>query len=671
MRPGVSRPGVMRPGVSIIIPVYDSEKTLDLLVSAIQSVFSPEDPNWEILMIDDRSSDNSWGNICGLSRQVPALRGIRLDKNYGQQNAICCGLSEARFDKSVTMDDDMQHAPSEIPALISCLELGGFDVVYGISRERHHNWYRNIGSRFLNFLFEKSLEKPVGIGISSFRALRTDLGKQIASAASGFVYVSAATFRRTKKAGNVKTGHSRRQFGKSNYSLRRLIAIVMNICLYYSNLPFIHRLRRRTPIFCIAERTPQRLLIAGAGACQLTAIKRARELGISVVTADYLPNAPGKSICDFTDPASTFDFEGVLSAAMRYRIDGIFTLGTDQPIMTCAQVAEKLGLFSFLMPHEAARLTDKRLMKETLKNAAIPSVPFVYLNSEDCGSLPFAFPIVIKPLDSQGQRGVYKCSDREELKALFVKSLSYSRGSQLLAEAYYESCEITVSGWVECGDLTILTVTDRLTFEAPPVIGISHGHHFPTKYLKSHGDEINALSRDVACAFNIKQGPVYIQMLIGSSGIVVNEVAGRLGGAHEDRLIPRVTGFDPLSWALNAVLDKSYDVGLLQKYDFRANPGYASMELFFARPGTVVSLTSMELLMEQLPFVEFAQHHLKQGSIIPAIESAAGRAGYIFFCADSEDQLQSRRAAVYDKLEILDADGRNLVIKPPINIGCP
>jgi hypothetical protein len=124
-----------------------------------------------------------------------------------------------------------------------------------------------------------------------------------------------------------------------------------------------------------------------------------------------------------------------------------------------------------------------------------------------------------------------------------------------------------------------------------------------------------------------------------------------------------------LSWALASVLEKSYDVGLLQNYDFRTNPGSASMELFFARPGTILSLTSMEMLMEQLPFVEFGQHHFEQGASIPAIDSAAQRAGYVFFCADSEEQLQSRRAAVYDKLEILDPNGRNLVIRPPdINI---
>ena len=662
----------MNQGVTILIPVYLSQHSLTELVEKILTVYPDDCRQTELLLVDDGSTDYSWEIICQLSRIHPAVRGIRLAGNFGQQNALCCGFAHASHPLIITMDDDLQHDPEEIPVLLDALVKENLDVVYGIPPIRPHPWHRNWGSRLTHHLFQLALGKPKGIRIGSFRAIRGSLARKIAAEGRGFVYVSAATFRHTRKVGNIPISGAPRRYGTSNYSMFRLIRVFLKLLIYHGELPLLSLFRKDTPIYEIAERTPLRLLIAGAGSCQVNAIRRAQDMGYSVIAADYLEDSPGKKIADFQDLASTFDPVGIQRAAQCFGAHGILTLGTDQPVLTCAQVAQELGLPSFFDPHAAQRLTHKKLMKQLLYQHQIPVVPYALLASTD-ETLPFPYPVVIKPMDSQGQRGVFLCRDQGELVRLFPISLTYSREQELMVEAYYPSDEITISGWVKDGKLTVLTVTDRLIFSSPPTIGICYGHRIPSKWASSLGDEIESIMERIVAAVPIQNGPVYVQMLQGSQGLLVNEIAGRLGGAYEDLMIPLITGFDPLLWSIKAALGQPVWVPtegkeetVLQEYDFRFNPKYGMMELFFAAPGKISSMTSMEEIKAQLPFIEFGQHQYQVKDEIPSIKYAGQRAGHLFYLARNEEELESRRVQVYQSLQILDEEGSNLVLHHPL-----
>jgi len=159
---------------------------------------------------------------------------------------------------------------------------------------------------------------------------------------------------------------------------------------------------------------------------------------------------------------STFDAEGCLEVARKYKIDGILTVGTDQPVLTCAKVASDFELPFFLDAETAKAVTHKKVMKNIFKEYEIPSAKYRLLKegfTED-ELRGLKFPLVIKPLDSQGQRGVYKVSSLQEIRNLLPNVLSYSRENEILVEEFYESEEITLSGWVREGIVHILTVTD-------------------------------------------------------------------------------------------------------------------------------------------------------------------------------------------------------------------
>ncbi|WKY45660.1 ATP-grasp domain-containing protein [Eubacteriaceae bacterium ES2] len=408
-----------------------------------------------------------------------------------------------------------------------------------------------------------------------------------------------------------------------------------------------------------------KIQILGGGNNQVNGIRRAKQKGHQVVLVDYYKNPPGKAFASVHEAASTFDVVKNLEIAQKHQIDGVMTMGTDQPVYTVSRIAQALNLPAFLDPETAMAVTNKAVMKEKLAAARIRTVPYVYLDKKitsqalDKELSEFSYPVVLKPLDSQGQRGVYKLNSSQEVFASLPQTLSYSRKDKALLESYYDSDEITVSAWAQEGMVNILTVTDRLTFESGKNIGICYAHQSPSKH---HGRlaEITTLIEKIAQVFGIRSGPIYVQLLVGEKGILVNEIACRIGGAYEEIFIPYLTGFD----IVDQVID--YSLGLSKpfiKMKLDCSPKYLSVQLFFARPGTIKAISPIEALLK-LPGLISAGLNVKVGQKLSDIDNATARAGYFIVAQDSKKALDQAVERAYDLLSIENEDGKNLVIKP-------
>jgi biotin carboxylase len=407
-----------------------------------------------------------------------------------------------------------------------------------------------------------------------------------------------------------------------------------------------------------------RLLILGGGSAQLSLIKKAKKMGHEVVVSDYYQDAPGKKFADFNSESSTFDFAANLKTAEKYKVDGVLTAGTDQPVYTAARVAKRLNLNQYLSLETAEAVTNKKVMKKKFSKEEIPTVKYKIIASDFSDQIleNFKRPFVVKPLDSQGQRGVFKLDNIAQIREKFNEVLSYSREEKILVEEYYESDEITVSGWVLDGETTLLTVTDRLRFEAGIHIGICSSHLFPSKYLKKYFFEIKNISEKIVNEFGIKNGPIYFQFLIGEEGLKVNEIACRIGGAYEGDFMPALTGVDILEMMLRLAAGEPVKQKALQNYSIQANHKYLSSQLFFAGPGKIADITDDFELLE-LEGVLKAGFNYKAGDLIPDIENATARAGHFIVLADNKLELEQRVTAVYDKLKIIDQSGKNLVYR--------
>lgn len=406
-----------------------------------------------------------------------------------------------------------------------------------------------------------------------------------------------------------------------------------------------------------------KLLILGAGHIQENAIRRAKALGHTVIVSDYFLDPPGKAYADYHEQISTFDIEKNIEIGLKYRIDGIMTLGTDQPVYTAARVAETLKLPALLDVTTAKAVTNKKVMKRIFKEAGIPTVNYL-LTSQDFNDsviMGLHYPVVVKPLDSQGQRGVYKLRSIEEIREVFQDVLSYSREREILIEEYYPSSEITVSGWVVAGELYLISVVDRISLENQRHIGICTAHRFPSRFLKPYFPQIKAISELIVSAFQIKNGPVYFQMLVGNEGIKVNEIACRIGGAYEDIYLHKATGIDLLEMLIRVSLNEPVNFKPLTDYNLLANKKRFSVEMFFCKPCEIGAVTDRESL-EELPGIIRAGFNVKLGDRIPEIINATQRAGYFIAEGDNDAVLQENVERAYASLGIYDSKGNNQLI---------
>ena len=232
--------------ISIVVPVYNSEETLELLCHRIETTFNRLlIKNYEIILIDDFSRDKSYKKMVNIFNTNPKVSSIiQLAKNFGQQNAIMCGLHYARGELVATLDDDLQHPPEELEKLINKIHEG-YDVVFGIPDKKMHPCYRNLGTKLIGFLFNRVCRKPQNVEVSSYRLIRKDIVKKIIKDKRSFVYLAPIIFKITKHAAKVTVRHNHREYGQSNYSLSKLIGLLIKLIIYYTwDFQFISSLNR-------------------------------------------------------------------------------------------------------------------------------------------------------------------------------------------------------------------------------------------------------------------------------------------------------------------------------------------------------------------------------------------------------------------------------------------
>lgn len=239
--------------ISLIIPVYNSRNSLDELYYRLSMEMKKICIEYEIILIDDGSQDHSYAKMTEIHKKDSRVKVIQLEGNFGQQNAIMCGFHYAKNDYIVTLDDDLQHRPEHIEKLLNKLD-DGYDVVYGIAEIKQHTFYRNLGSKLTNYLFNKICSKPKKIKVSSFRVIRRNIVKKIIDNDSSFVYISAIILKITKNIGNVYIKHDMRKYGRSNYNFINLFKLFIKLYIYYSNKSFVKLFISSKPQFKIKEK---------------------------------------------------------------------------------------------------------------------------------------------------------------------------------------------------------------------------------------------------------------------------------------------------------------------------------------------------------------------------------------------------------------------------------
>jgi undecaprenyl-phosphate 4-deoxy-4-formamido-L-arabinose transferase len=222
--------------ISVVVPVFNADKSLRELVSRLPAVLHGLCEKYELILVNDGSEDRSWETITRLTAEHVWIRGIDLMRNYGQHNALLCGIRAANHEIVVTLDDDLQHPPEEIPKLVQKL-AEGYDVVYGTREKRQHGPWRTLASFVTRWTLRSTLGSKVPHDFSAFRAFRTQAREAFQQYNSPFVSIDVLLTWASTQFASIKVRHDSRPFGGSTYTFRKLVSYVPLMMTGFSTLP--------------------------------------------------------------------------------------------------------------------------------------------------------------------------------------------------------------------------------------------------------------------------------------------------------------------------------------------------------------------------------------------------------------------------------------------------
>ena len=401
----------------------------------------------------------------------------------------------------------------------------------------------------------------------------------------------------------------------------------------------------------------KKILVLGGGLLQIPLIKMALQKGFKVHLSDYYENPPGRFLADGYRRISTFSVEDNLAYAREKDIDYILTIGTDQPVYTAACVSEKLGLSCPISAEQGLALTHKYYMKTIMSRAGVPSPRFrTARQAEDIRVSGLRYPIVLKPADSQGQRGIFVIDgseSRDAVEMYFKTALKFSRTGMVIMEEFYEGSEITVNCWVKEEQPYILMITDRLHFDDSKALGICKQQRFPSQTAAGREEEIVDIITKLVRAFKIKDGPLYVQAVVGSENVKIIEFGYRIGGGFESEIIPLVTGIDVVDLYFTLVTEgenKFNSAEVLEKVRL------GSVFFMLAKPGII-----KETIVPG-DFETYGRLFVGTGTEISEIENATSRVGCFRFYTDSAEDYFTFLDKVDSETAILDGNNNDILI---------
>lgn len=301
----------------------------------------------------------------------------------------------------------------------------------------------------------------------------------------------------------------------------------------------------------------KKILILGVGNAQLDAIICCKNMGLIVYTCANIDTGPGKDLADHFSLIDINNTDKIIEYVQKNGIDIVYSIGSDFAINTVSAVSEKLKLPCFISSNTTNLCTNKVLTRSFLGEEFHGNPKNMKIKyKRDIGSWNH-YPSILKPADSQGQRGVYRVNKKNQFNCYFDKTIRYSASKTLIIEEYIEGPEISVNAYVINGKIEFLVISDRITFSEYPG-GLVKEHRLPSEIITDEVElKVIELVEDVTKIFSILNGPVYFQIKLKNKVPKLIEVTPRLDGCHIWRLIKEAVGVDLLEMTFNHLVYKN------------------------------------------------------------------------------------------------------------------
>ncbi len=377
------------------------------------------------------------------------------------------------------------------------------------------------------------------------------------------------------------------------------------------------------------------LLIFGVGELQRSIIRRAKLKGLFTIGVDPCADAVCKDEVDAFEIVGGQDFEGTCAVVEKYGVDAIVTAATDKPLVMMARVAEKYG-FPFYSIETAQWSTDKYQMKQRFLEGGVPCARCrLIAKVEEADDL--YYPLIVKPRDNSGSRGVKLCRNKEELQEAMQEALQYSHLDTVLVEEYIEGQEYSIEGLHYDGKSEVIQFTEKTTTEFPYNVELAHKQ--PANLTDAQKDEIRQVISKIAQCMHFENCPSHTELKINERGIFIIETSPRLGGDYiTSTLVPLSTGINMEDQLLNIALGGKVDTqtGRVEK---------ASGVCFFCLPEGVVKRIDPQINeVASWPGVYSFELKLKEGDKVHQITSSLNRYGEMIILADNREILNGLMA---------------------------
>lgn len=362
------------------------------------------------------------------------------------------------------------------------------------------------------------------------------------------------------------------------------------------------------------------VLIFGVGELQKSIINRAKLMGLFVVGIDPCADAVCKDEVDAFEVVGGQDFEGTLAVAKKYNISAVITAATDKPLVMMARIAKELGL-RFYSEETAIWSTDKFQMKQRFIEGKIPCAKGRLISNAEEAS-DFYFPVIVKPRDNSGSRGVIFCKTTEELSNAIKEALQYSKLETVLVEEFIEGQEYSIEALHYDGKSEVIQFTEKTTTEFP--YNVELGHKQPANLTEKQKEEIRNIISDIADCMSFENSASHTELKINDRGIFIIETSPRLGGDFiTSTLVPLSTGINMEDQLLNIALGNKVDT-------FTGRTNKESAVCFFDLPEGIVKYIDPKIKeVKNWPNVHSFYLKIMEGEKIGKITSSLDRYGQI------------------------------------------
>lgn len=377
------------------------------------------------------------------------------------------------------------------------------------------------------------------------------------------------------------------------------------------------------------------ILIFGTGPLQQSLIERCKLKGLFTVGIDPNPDAECKKSVDAFEVVAGDDFETTVAVAQEYNISGVITAATDKPLVMMARVAEKLHL-PFFSVETALNSTDKLLMKNKFIEAGLPCAKgYVINNARELAELNVTYPVIVKPRDNSGSRGVIYCENQTSAAVALEEALRYTKKGNVLIEEFIEGQEYSIEGIHYNGKHHVIQFTEKTTTDFPYNVEIAHTQ--PADISPQQQNEIKKLITQIGQTLGFENCASHTELKINSRGIFIIETSPRLGGDFiSSTLVPLSIGIN----MEDVLIDLASNTDCTGLNLTPASNKYAGIRYFTFKPGRLKTPGKLYKSLQIQGIIKY-QLDIKRGDIVKQIESSIDRYGYIIVKAENKERIQN------------------------------